>query len=165
MGKGKVRYFGFVISLVTFTALFLPWWSIRAVGVSIDVYPWGVRTLNVLTHDADWIVERLLTLDGTLFIIGLTVLISGVLALVGGLKFSTLLITPAVLNLIAGFLFYQLMRSALGMQALSYGSGTNLIPVQGEPWGFVWGIGLCVLAGFASPISLILSYWKKRKAS
>jgi len=53
------------------------------------------------------------------------------------------------------------MRSPLGELALWYGRGTNLIPAPG-PWGFVWGIGLCVLAGFASPISLSLSYFTTR---
>jgi len=35
-----------IVSLVTFASLFLPWWSIRVLDVSIDVYPFGVRALS-----------------------------------------------------------------------------------------------------------------------
>lgn len=165
MEKGKIGYLGFIVSLAIFASLFLPWWSIRAPGVSIDVYPYGVKAWKVPSYDADWVVDRLLTLDGTLLIVGLTVLFSGVLALVGSFKFPPLLIAPAVLNLASGLLFYQLMRSALGKLALWYESGTNLMPIPGEPWGFVWGIGLCLLAGFVAPIPLILSYLTKLRQS
>lgn len=163
MGEGKVCYVGFIISLVIFSSLLLPWWSIRALEVSIDVYPYSVRAWNVPTYDADWVVDRLLNMDGTLFTVGLLVLISGVLAIAGSLKSPLLLIAPVVLNLSAAFLFYKLMRLALGKLALWYGSGTNLMPIPNEPWGFVWGIGLCVLAGFASSIPLILSFLAKRE--
>ena len=108
-------------------------------------------------------VDQLLTLDGTLFVVGLFVLISGVLALAGSLKFPPLLIAPAIVNLANAFLFYHLMRSTLGKLALWYGSGTNLMPILGEPWGFVWGIGIYVLTGFASVIPLTFSYLTKHK--
>lgn len=157
----KASYLGIVISLATFTSLFLPWWSIRASGVSIDIYPFGVRAWSVTTYDSDWVVDRLLALDGALLTVGLLLVVSGVLALAGSLKLPPLLITPVVLNPTAAYIFYKLMRSAIGKLAHGYFSGTNLIP-EG-PWGFAMGIGLCVLAGLASPIPLILSYWKRLK--
>jgi len=156
---------GFIISVVTFASLVVPWWSIRASGVSIEVYPYGVKAWNVPIYDADWVISRLLSMDGTLVIVSLLIIASGVLALLGSLKLLHLLVAPFVLNVSAAYLFYSLMRSAIGKLAHGPFSGTNLIPVPGEPWGFVWGIGLCVLAGFASPIPLIFSYWKKRKPS
>ena len=82
----KVSYIDIVISLVTFTSLFLPWWSIKANGVSIDIHPYGVRAWNVPTHDTDWVVDRFLALDNVLLIVGLLVVVSGVLALIGSLK-------------------------------------------------------------------------------
>ena len=165
MGERKVTYVGFTISLVTFASLFLPWWSIRASGVSVDVYPYGVKAWNIPTYDADWVVDRLLSLDGTLLIVSLLIVASGVLALVGSLKLPHLLVAPFVLNVSAAFIFYSLIWSAIGKLAYGPFSGTNLIPVPGEHWGFVWGVGLCALAGFASLIPLTLSYWKKRKLS
>jgi len=162
-GMARVNYIGIIASIVTFTSLLLPWWSIRASGVSIDVYPFGVKALNIPTYDSDWVVSRILALDGTLLFITLLGVISGVLAVVGSLKLRPLLAAPTALNLVAAFLFYRLMHSTLGRLALSYSSGTNLIPVPGEPWGFVWGIGLCALAGLVSPTPLILFYWKRYK--
>lgn len=146
------KFLGVIVSLVTFVSLFLPWWSVRASGVSIDVYPFGVRALNFPAYDAGWVVGRLLSLDGTLLIVSLLIVVSGVLALVGSLRLPFLLVAPFVLNLLAAFIFYGLMRSALGKLAYGHFSGTNLIPIPGEPWGFVWGIGLCVLAGLAAPV-------------
>ena len=165
MGKGKISYVGFIISSVIFASLFLPWWSIRASGIGIDVYSYGVNAWNVPAYDADWVIFRLLSLDGILLIVSLLVVVSGILALVGSLKPSFLLLAPVILNVSATLIFYSLMRSAIGKLAHGSFSGTNLIPVPGEPWGFVWGIGLCVIAGFASPMPLILSYWKKRRPS
>jgi len=157
----KVNYLGVAVSIATFASLLLPWWSIRASGVSIDIYPFGVMAWNVPTYDADWVVDRLLTLDGTLLIVSLLIVVSGVLALAGSLKLSPLLISPVVLNPAAAFLFYGLMRSAIGRLAHGSFSGTNLIPVG--PWGFAMGIGLCILAGLTAPISLIPSYWKRHR--
>jgi len=156
----KPRYLGIIISLVTFASLFVPWWSIRASGVSVDIYPFRVMAWNVWSQD--WMVDRLLTLDGTLLIIGLLVVVSGVLALAGSLKLPALLIAPLVLNLSAALLFYGLIRSAIGKLAHGAFSGTNLIPVG--PWGFAIGIGVCVLAGLVSPGPLILSYLNQRKS-
>lgn len=158
MQAGKASYIGIVTSLVTFTSLFLPWWSIRANGVSIDIYPYRVRTWNVPTHDTDWVVDRLLALNSAFLIVGLLVVVSGVLALIGSLKRPFLLIPPAALNLTAAFIFYRLMRSAIGSLAHGYLSGTNLIPNPEGPWGFVLGLDLCVLAGLASLTPLILSW-------
>jgi hypothetical protein len=152
-----VKFFGVIVSLVTFASLFLPWWSIRASGVSIDVYPFGVRALSFPAYDADWVVGRLLSLDGTLLIVSLLIVVSGGLALAGSLKLPFLLVAPLVLNFLAAFIFYSLMRSALGKLAHGYFSGTNLIPIPGEPWGFVWGIGVCVLGGLAAPVVLIVA--------
>lgn len=165
MGKGKVSFIGFIISLAIFVSLFLPWWSIRASGVSIDVFPYGVKAWNVPTYDADWVVDRLLTLDSTLLIVSLLIVVSGILALVGSLKLPLLLVAPFVLNISAASIFYSLMRSAIGKLAHGSFSGTNLIPIPGEPWGFAVGIGVCVLAGLGSPIPLILSYSKRHKQS
>jgi len=155
----KVNYIGVAVSIATFASLLLPWWSIRASGASIDVYLFGAVTWSVWSQD--WVVNRLLTLDGTLLTAGLIVVFSGALALAGSLKFQPFLIAPFVLNPSAAFIFFSLMRSAIGKLAYGPFSGTNLIPVG--PWGFAIGIGLCVLAGLASPISLIPFYWKRHK--
>ncbi len=159
----KANYLGVAVSIATFVSLLLPWWSIRASGVSIDIYPFGVMAWNVPSYDADWVVDRLLTLDITLLVVGLLVVVSGVLALAGSLKIPPLLIAPFALNALAAFIFYRIMRSVIGHLAHGPFSGTNLIP-QG-PWGFAVGIGLCVLAGLVSPTPLILSYWKRHKQS
>jgi len=159
----KVNYLGVAVSIVTVVSLLLPWWSIRASGVSIDIYPFGVTAWNVPTYDADWVVDSLLALDGALLIVGLLVVVSGVLALAGSLKIPPLLIAPFVLNASAAFIFYKIMRSAIGRLAHGPFSGTNLVPTG--PWGFAIGIGLCVIAGLASPTPLILSYWKGNKQS
>lgn len=156
MKASKASYLGIIISLVTFTSLFTPWWSIRASGVSIDIYPFRVTALNVPSYDADWVVDRLLALDSTLLIIGILVVVSSIVTAVGSLKLPLLLITPVALNFAAVFLFYKLMYSAIGELAFGSFSGTNLIPAG--PWGFAMGTGLCVLAGLASPIPLVLSY-------
>lgn len=161
MKAPKMNYLGIIMSLVTLMSLFLPWWSIRANGVSIDVYPYGVRAWSVPTYDTDWVVDRLLTLDSALFTVGLLVVVSSILTVAGSLKLPPLLITPAALNFAAAFLFYRLMRSSISRLAHGYFSGTNLIP-EGA-WGFAIGIGVCVLAGLASPTPLILSYWKRRR--
>jgi len=153
----KVSYLGIIISLVTFASLFLPWWSIRASGVSMDIYPFRVMAWTFPTYDADWVVDRLLTLDSSLLIVGLLVVISTIISAVGSVKFPPLLIAPVVLNLTAGFLFYKLMYSAIGKLAFGSFSGTNLTAIPGEPWGFAMGIGLCVLAGVASLAPLVLS--------
>ncbi len=87
MGDGKVIHVAFIVSLAIFAPFVLPWWSIRVAGVSIGVYPYGVKSWDVPTYEADWVVNRLLTLDGTLLMVGLLVLVSGVLALAGSLKF------------------------------------------------------------------------------
>ena len=158
----NIRYFGIIICLVTLASLFLPWWSIRANGVSIDIYPYGVRALSVTTYDTDWVVDRLLALKSALLIVGLLVVVSAVTAVAGSLKLPSLLITPAILNLAAAFIFYKLMRSAIGSLAHGYFSGTNLIP-EG-PWGFTMGIGIYVLAGLASPTPLVLSHLRIRKS-
>lgn len=113
------------------------------------------------TYDSDWVVDRLLALDSVLLIVGLLVLVSGILTFAGSLKLPTLPIAPVVLNLAATFLFYGLMRSAIGRLAHGYFSGTNLIP-EG-PWGFAIGIGLCLFAGLAAMIRLTLSYLKGHK--
>jgi len=97
----KVRYLGIIISLVTFASLFLPWWSIRASGASIDIYPFSARALNVWSQD--WVIDRLLTLDDSLLTVGLLVVASGILSLVGGLKLPLLLITPLLLNITRPF--------------------------------------------------------------
>jgi len=109
----------------------------------------------------DWVVDRLLTLDGALLIVGLIVAVSGILSLAGSLKVPLLLIAPLLLNLSAAFIFYGLIRSAIGKLAFGPFSGTNLIPVG--HWGFALGIGLCVLAGLASPIALIPSFLKRHE--
>ena len=87
-----------------------------------------MRACNVPTHDTDWVVDRFLALDNALLIVGLLVVVSGVLALIGSLKRPPLLIPPAALNLTAAFLFYRLMRSAIGSLAHGYLRGKNLIP-------------------------------------
>jgi len=154
----KASYLGIILSLVTFTSLFLPWWSIRAPGVSIDIFPFRVMAWTVPAYDADWVVDSLLTLDSVLLIVGILVVVSTIISAVGSLKLPLLLFAPVVLNLTAAFLFYKLIYSAIGRLAFGSFSGTNLIPIPGEPWGFALGIGLCVLAGFASPTPLVLSY-------
>jgi len=154
----SVSHLGIIVSLVTFTSLFLPWWSIRAPGVSIDVYPFRVMPWTVPSYDADWVVDRLLTLDSILLIVGVLVVVSTVISGVGSLRLPPLLIAPAVLNLTAAFLFYRLIYSAIGKLAFGSFSGTNLIAIPGEPWGFSIGIGMCVLAGIASPVLLVASY-------
>ena len=163
MKMSKASYSGIIVSLVTFASLFLPWWSIRASGVSIDIYPFRVMAWNVPTYDADWVVNRLIALDNTLIIVGILVVVSVIATVAGSLKFPPLLIAPVVLNLTAAFLFYKLVYSAIGKLAFGPFSGTNLAASPREPWGFVVGIGLCILAGLASPIPLILSYLKKRE--
>ena len=160
MKTANLRYLGIIISLVTFASLFLPWWSIMASGASIDIYPFSARALNVWSQD--WVIDRLLTLDDSLLTVGLLVVASGILSLVGGLKLPLLLITPLLLNITAAFLFYGVMRSAIGKLAHGPFSGTNLIPVG--PWGFAIGIGLCVLAGLTSSAPFILYYLNYRKS-
>jgi len=157
----SVSYLGIIISLVTFTSLFLPWWSIRAPGVSIDIYPFRVVPWTVPAYDADWVVNRLLTLDSALLVIGLLVVISAFITAVGSLKLPSLLIVPIAFNLAAAYLFYKLIYSAIGKLAFGSFSGTNLIAIPGEPWGFAIGIGLCVLTGIASPTLLAISYFIK----
>jgi len=147
---------GVVISLVGLFSLFLPWWSLRASGVSIDVYPFKVVAWNVPAYDVDWVIASLLGLDSTLLVVGLLVIVSSVLAVFGSFRLRLLLVAPFVLNLAAAFLFFYLIYSAIGELAFGYFSGTNLTP--DGPWGFTTGIGLCVLAGIASPILLGLSY-------
>jgi len=156
----NVRYLGIIISLVTLTSFFLPWWSIRASGVSIDVYPFGVMVWPADTPD--WVVNHLLALSNAVLTVGLLVVASGVLSLLGSLKLPPLLSSPAALNLISAFLFYGLLRSALGELAHGPFSGTNLIPVG--PWGFAMGMGLCVLAGLTSSAPFILYYLNYRKS-
>lgn len=39
----KANYLGVIVGIATFASLLLPWWSIRASGVSIDIYPFTVR--------------------------------------------------------------------------------------------------------------------------
>jgi len=90
----RVSYLGIAVSTVTFVSLLLPWWSIRAPGVSIDIYPFGVVAWNVPAYDADWVVDRLLALDGRLLIVGLLVVASGVFSLLGSLKIPPLSVTP-----------------------------------------------------------------------
>ena len=158
-----MNYLSIIISLVIFVSLFLPWWSIRASGVSIDVYPFRVIAWSVPTYDRDWVVDRLLTLNSTLLIVGVLVVVSIVITAVGSLKLPQLLIAPVLLNLTAAFLFYKLIYSAIGKLAFGSFSGTNLIALPGEPWGFTIGIGLCVLAGFASPAPLVLSHLNYHK--
>lgn len=159
----KVNYVGVAISVAMFASLLLPWWSIRADGASIDIYPYGVRAWSVTTYDTDWVVDSLLALDGTFLLVSLLVVVSGILTVAGSLdlKLWPLLIAPVVLNLTATFIFYGLMRSAIGKLALGYFSGTNLIP-EG-PWGFTVGIDPCVLAGIVAIIPLILTYLKRQK--
>jgi len=154
----KLSGLGVVVSLVDLASLFLPWWSLRASGVSIDVYPFKVVAWNVPAYDVDWVVDRLLGLDSALLVVGLLVIVSSVIAVVGSLKLRLFLIAPFVLNLAAAFLFFKLIYSAIGELAFGYFSGTNLTPTPGGPWGFTVGIGLCVLAGIVSPILLGLSY-------
>ena len=139
----KVSYLGVAVSIAMFASLLLPWWSIRANGVSIDIYPYGVRAWSVTTYDTDWVVDSLLALDGTFLLVSLLVVVSGILTVAGSLdlKLWPLLIAPVVLNLMATFIFYGLMRSAIG---------------EG-PWGFTVGIDPCVLAGLAAIIPLILT--------
>jgi len=160
----KISYLGVIISVVTLTSLFLPWWSIRAPGVSIDVYPFRVMPWSVPAYDADWMVARLLTLDSILLIVGVLTIVSAMISLVGSMKLPPLLIAPFVMNLTAAFLFYRLMYSAIGKLAFGSFSGTNLIAIPGEPWGFAIGIGLCVLAGIASPIFPVLHYLMNHKS-
>ena len=154
----KLSGLGVVVSLVALSSLFLPWWSIRASGVSVDVYPFRVMAGNVPAYDVDWVVDRLLGLDSTLLVVGLLVVVSSAVVAFGSFRFRPLLVAPFVLNLVAAFLFFELMYSALGRLAFGSFSGTNLSATPGEPWGFAVGIGVCVLAGIASPILLGLSY-------
>jgi len=153
----RVNYLGVTVSAVTFVSLLLPWWSIRALGANIDIYPWGATAWNVWSQD--WVIDRLLTLNSTLLLVGLLVFVSGVLGLVGSLKFPMLLISSFILNLAAAFTFFGLMRSAIGKLAFGPFSGTNL--TAAGPWGFALGIGVCVIAGLVAPISLILSYLQR----
>jgi hypothetical protein len=51
----KLSGLGIIASLVALASLFLPWWSIRASGVSIDVYPFRVIAWNVPAYDVDWL--------------------------------------------------------------------------------------------------------------
>jgi len=153
----RVNYLGVAVSAVTFVSLLLPWWSIRALGASIDIYPWGAIAWNVWWQD--WVIDRLLTLNSALLLVSFFVFLSGILALVGSLKFRMLLIGPFVLNLTAALTFFGLMRSAIGKLAFGPFSGTSL--TAAGPWGFALGIGLCVIAGLVAPISLIASYFKR----
>lgn len=148
MKADKVSYLGIIFCLITLVSLLLPWWSIRANGVKID---------------ADWVVDHLLALNSALLIVGLLLIISAIVTVIGSLKVSPLLITPAILNFAAAFLFYNQMHSAIGSLAYGYFSGTNLIP-EG-PWGFTKGIVLCILAGLASPTLFILSSYVLRATS
>lgn len=150
---------GIIISTATFYSLFLPWWSIRASGGSIDIYPFWVNAVKVSDYDRDWVIDRLLALNGALLIIGLLVVVSSSLVLIGSVKRPFLLGVPVVLNLAAAFLFHKLMWFAIGSLAYGYFSGTNLVPVG--HWGFAGGIYLCIFAGLASPIPLILAYWER----
>jgi len=148
---------GVVVGLVGLASLFLPWWSIRALGVSIDVYPFRVMAWNVPSYDVDWVVDRLLGLDSTLLVVGVLVVVSSVMVAVGvgSVRLRLLLIAPFVLNLAAAFLFLKLVYSAIGKLAFGSFSGTNLIAAG--PWGFGVGIGVCVLAGIGSLFLLGLS--------
>jgi len=47
----KVNYIGVAMSIATFASLLLPWWSIRASGASIDIYPLGAIAWNVWSQD------------------------------------------------------------------------------------------------------------------
>jgi hypothetical protein len=156
----KLSGLGVVVSLVALASVFMPWWSIRASGVSIDVYPFSVVARNVPMYDADWVIVNLLGLDSGLLLVGLLVVSSSVLGVVGSLRFRPLLLAPLVLSLAAAFLFFSMMYSALGKLVFGPFSGTNLAAVPGEPWGFTVGIGMCVLAGFASSIIFGLSYMR-----
>ena len=138
--------------------LFLPWWSIRASGVSIDVYPFRVIAWNVPAYDVDWVVDRLLGLNSALLVVGLLVVVSSIMGAVGSFRFRPLLMAPLVLNFAAAFLFFELTYSAIGKLVFGPFSGTNLAAAPGEPWGFAIGIGICVLAAIASPALLLLSY-------
>jgi len=151
---------GVVVGLVGLASLFLPWWSIRALGVSIDVYPFRVMAWNVPSYDVDWVVDRLLNLDSTLLVVGFLVVVSSVMVPVGvgSVRLRPLLIAPFVLSLAAAFLFFKLVYSAIGKLAFGSFSGTNLIATSAGPWGFGVGIGVCVLAGIGSLILLGLSY-------
>jgi len=149
---------GVIVSLVALASVFMPWWSIRASGVSIDVYPFMVVARSVPGYDVDWMVVHLLGLDSRLLLVGLLVVASSVLGVVGSLRFRPLLLAPFALNLAAAFLFFSMMYSAVGKLAFGPFSGTNLAATSGEPWGFTIGIGICVLAGIASPILFGVSY-------
>jgi len=148
-----VRWVGIAAFLVVLVSLFLPWWSIRASGMAIDVYPLGVRAWNVPVYDRDWVVDRLLDLKG-LWVVGLLVVVSCILALAGSLRFRPLLVVPVVLNMVAVLFFHGLIVSALGDLAYGCFSGTNLVP-QG-PWGFTVGVGLPVLAAIVLPFFFLV---------
>jgi hypothetical protein len=149
---------GVVVSLVALASVVMPWWSIKASGVSVDVYPFMVVGRNVPAYDVDWVITSLLSLDSGLLLVGLLVVVSSVLGVVGSFRFRPLLFAPLVLNLAAAYLFFNMMYSALGDLAFGPFSGTNLAATPGEPWGFAVGIGICVLAGMASPILFGLSH-------
>jgi len=151
-----VSWIGIVMFLVILLSLFLPWWSIRASGIAIDIYPFGLRASGVPAYDRDWVVDRLLDLEG-LWVVGTLVVASCVLALVGSLWFRPVLAGPIVLSLGAGVFFHGLMRSALGDLAYGCFSGTNLVPEGPGLWGFGFGVGLPVLAGVALLAPLIMA--------
>jgi len=82
----KLSGLGVVVGLVALSSLFLPWCSLRASGVSIDVYPFTVIAWNVPAYDVDWAIASLLSLDSTLLVVGLLVIVSSVLAVFGSLR-------------------------------------------------------------------------------
>ena len=151
-----VGWVGIAMFLVILLSLFLPWWSIRASGIAIDIYPFGVRASGVPAYDRDWVVDRLLGLEG-LWVVGTLVVTSCVLAFVGSLWFRPVLVGPVVLSLAAALFFQALMRSALGDLAYGCFSGTNLVPEGPGLWGFGVGVGLPVLAGVALLVLLIMA--------
>ncbi len=151
-----VSWAGIAAFLVILVSLFLPWWSIRASGMAVDIYPFGVRASGVPAYDRDWVVDRLLDLEGV-WVVGTLVVVSSILAFVGSLWFRPVLVGPVVLGLGAALFFHGLMRSALGDLAYGYFSGTNLVPEGPGPWGFAVGVGLPFLAGMALVVSLIMA--------
>jgi len=99
-------------------------------SVSIDVYPFGVMAQNVPAYDADWVVNSLLALEDTLLIVGLLMVVSSVLAFVGSLKLPPLLAAPVILNLTAAFIFYSIIRSAIGIRADISQNASSVILIE-----------------------------------
>jgi hypothetical protein len=125
MALAEANYLG-LVSIPASASLLLPWSSIRAWGVSIDIFPSGVGAWSVTEYDSDWVVDRLLALDDAFSTVCLLVVASIIPIVAGSSKLPSLLIAPVALNSAAALLFYRLMRFAIGKLVHGYFSGTQI---------------------------------------